>query len=530
MTAVESELPWEPPGPGMWFPSPEHMPKPLSGLMAELLPHAGTGWRRGTDLYGLPPNTGAFGVVNTWGFYSPGIRGEVDIEELERRAAESLRLPRWRVRLAHWRDVQRPAVLAANRALLEVDLPTLDDAALAAHVQAAVAHFCEHGPQHFESVNDGAGAVGALSHAARGWGLEPRALLAALAGTSVASSSAERVLERIAGGLREAGREVPPTLEELRALGGDTAAALDELLLDYGWRPFDADLLTPTLAERPDAVLAAVRAALAGWSDGRRGPDGDGLDALRERVPEGERARFDELAADAREGYGHNDDNTVLLFSTPLGAVRRAVLEVGRRLAERGRVERVDDVFEARTDELVALLDGGGPTAEDLASRRRFRETMAVVPPPGPIGTPPPAEPPIDWPPAVRALEEVFDAFRSIAWARSGGDGRAEVSLGTQVVRGRAVVVDDPTDALVRMEPGDVLVTLTTSAPFNTIFPVAGAVAVQVGSTMSHAAVLARELGLSAVIGVPDLLERVADGDLVEVDPIAGTIRVVEPA
>ena len=45
---------------------------------------------------------------------------------------------------------------------------------------------------------------------------------------------------------------------------------------------------------------------------------------------------------------------------------------------------------------------------------------------------------------------------------------------------------------------------------------------------MSHPAVLARELGLTAVIGVPDLLTRVADGDLVEVDPVAGTIRVIE--
>jgi phosphohistidine swiveling domain-containing protein len=78
------------------------------------------------------------------------------------------------------------------------------------------------------------------------------------------------------------------------------------------------------------------------------------------------------------------------------------------------------------------------------------------------------------------------------------------------------------------LEPGDVLVALTTSAPFNTIFPVAGAVAVQVGSVMSHAAVLARELGLTAVIGIPDLLTRVADGDLVEVDPVAGAIRVIE--
>ena len=44
---------------------------------------------------------------------------------------------------------------------------------------------------------------------------------------------------------------------------------------------------------------------------------------------------------------------------------------------------------------------------------------------------------------------------------------------------------------------------------------------------MSHAAVLARELGLTAVIGVPGLLDRVHDGDQVELDPVAGTITVI---
>jgi pyruvate,water dikinase len=126
---------------------------------------------------------------------------------------------------------------------------------------------------------------------------------------------------------------------------------------------------------------------------------------------------------------------------------------------------------------------------------------------------------------------EVLGRFQAVAW--SGGDpsdGRAAVTVGSEVVRGRAVVVDDPTEALLRMEPGDVLVADATTAAFNALFPVAGAVAVEHGSLMSHPAVLARELGVPAVIGLHGLLDRVADGDLVEVDPGAGTIRVVEPA
>jgi phosphoenolpyruvate-protein kinase (PTS system EI component) len=55
------------------------------------------------------------------------------------------------------------------------------------------------------------------------------------------------------------------------------------------------------------------------------------------------------------------------------------------------------------------------------------------------------------------------------------------------------------------------------------------AVAVEEGGAMSHPAILARELGITAVIGVPGLLARVQDGDQVEVDPTAGTVTVVGP-
>ena len=79
-----------------------------------------------------------------------------------------------------------------------------------------------------------------------------------------------------------------------------------------------------------------------------------------------------------------------------------------------------------------------------------------------------------------------------------------------------------------RVEPGDVLVSDTTHAAYNVLFPLVAAVAVQEGGAMSHPAILAREIGLTAVIGVPGLLGRVRDGDQVEVDPLAGTITVLD--
>jgi phosphohistidine swiveling domain-containing protein len=528
MTRMRAEdLTWEPPGPGQWYASAEHMPTPGCLLLVELLPGAARGWGRGADAYGLAPNGSMFGSSNRWFYFSPGGPGAVDVEALDRRAAETLATRRWRAELARWHQEVRPRVVATSRGLVGERLGALDDAELADHVRRAIAHFVESSPLHFAAI-EGAASAGALLQAAGGWGLDPRAVLLALSGSGMASSAGERLLGRIADGLRAAGVTDPNGLDAIRAVGGDAGAALDELLVDLGWRVFNVDLLEPTLAERPQAVLAAVRGALAGWSPRRR-PDDRELAALRSQVPAADQPRFDELAADARAAYGYNDDNSSVLFSMPLGLVRRAVLEVGRRLVEQGRALEVDHAFEATTAELDALLAGAGPSRRELAERATFRRDVARITAPPALGEP--LTPPmLDLGPSTLALEAMFDAFRQVAWARGGEPGRAAVTVGTEVVRGRAVVVIDPVDALLRMEPGDVLVAATTTATFNTIFPLAGAVAVQEGSLLSHPAVLARELGLTAVIGVPDLLTRVADGDLVEVDPVTGTIRVVEAA
>ena len=331
--AMSDELQWDPPGPGMWFPTVEHLPAPMCGLLEELLPHAATGWAMASERYGLAPNAAAFGASCRWGFYSPGTPSGADVDALDARAAVTLAERSWRGVMQRWHDDVRPRAMARSRALVTADVAALDDAGLAAHVAECIEHWRVHAPLHFDAV-EGALAAGELMEAAREWGLDPVAVLVALAGSATATSSAERLFDRIAAGLDVAGADELVDLEQVRTLGGDAAAALDELLTDYGWRVVNLDLAAPTLAERPAAVLTAIRAARRGWS-ARRRPDGSALEALRAQVPEGDRARFDELAAEASATYGYNDDNSTVYFALPAGIVRRAVLEVGRRLVER---------------------------------------------------------------------------------------------------------------------------------------------------------------------------------------------------
>lgn len=103
------------------------------------------------------------------------------------------------------------------------------------------------------------------------------------------------------------------------------------------------------------------------------------------------------------------------------------------------------------------------------------------------------------------------------------------IGVGERPAVGLARVVRDADD-LLRLVEGDVLVAVATTTAFNAIFPLLAAVVTEQGSLFSPAAILARELGLPAVLGVPDLFAGVHDGDLIEVDPQAGAVRIIAAA
>jgi pyruvate,water dikinase len=84
----------------------------------------------------------------------------------------------------------------------------------------------------------------------------------------------------------------------------------------------------------------------------------------------------------------------------------------------------------------------------------------------------------------------------------------------------------NPTDDLALS--GRILVTLRTDPGWAPLFPLARGILVERGSTLSHSAILARELGIPAVVGVPGLLRTVRDGDRLRLDGGAGTVEKLE--
>jgi pyruvate,water dikinase len=185
-----------------------------------------------------------------------------------------------------------------------------------------------------------------------------------------------------------------------------------------------------------------------------------------------------------------------------------------------------DAVPEAERSRFDELLAGAGPAADVLADRRNARSAAAHLEPPMQLGeyTPPPS---VELPPHMAELVTAQGAYHGAAGIRSAGP-MAGLGIGDAPARGPARRLDHALDAIDRIEPGDVLIAVTTTCNLNSIFPLLAAVATEEGGLFSHTALLARELGLPAVVGAPGLLAQISDGDTVEVDPIAGVVRVIE--
>ncbi|MEM9253723.1 MAG: PEP-utilizing enzyme, partial [Planctomycetota bacterium] len=96
------------------------------------------------------------------------------------------------------------------------------------------------------------------------------------------------------------------------------------------------------------------------------------------------------------------------------------------------------------------------------------------------------------------------------------------------VVRGRARVIRDPRG--VQLDPGDILVAERTDPGWILLFPAAAGVVVERGSLLSHSAIVARELGLPAIVSVPGLMSTIRDGETIEIDGRQGMIRVIDEA
>lgn len=246
---------------------------------------------------------------------------------------------------------------------------------------------------------------------------------------------------------------------------------------------------------------------------------------LRPLVPSRDHAELHALLDDARQAVALRDDNGAVIAAWPMGLLRRAMLEAGRRLG----IDPAGNAVELTADELVsALVTGVAPAdltdrAEQRAAARRIASALDA---PNGLG-PGFAIPPLDALPRPLAL---IGAAQLATADHMLGAGGGAVGVGDQPYTGRALVVHDAHDALVTIEPGDVVITSATSPSWNVVLAQAGAVVTTTGGLLSHAAVIARELGIPAVLGDVTATRRFHTGATVIVDPCTARVTEHRPA
>jgi phosphohistidine swiveling domain-containing protein len=211
------------------------------------------------------------------------------------------------------------------------------------------------------------------------------------------------------------------------------------------------------------------------------------------------------------------------------------LLEAGRRLAINGRLHHSDDVLELEVAEVQALLrsdhdEEAAPSADEARARAVRRKLVSAAPYPETLG-PPEVPPPVDALPHhlglfSKVVLRVVDEIGSV----KGKPALHGTGVGDTPYTGRVCTARTPDDALDHLEVGDVLVAPLTTPAYNAVLPLAGALVVEEGGALSHAAVMARELGIPAVIGAAGVLDALTDGDRVEVDPVNGRVRLIERA
>jgi pyruvate,water dikinase len=285
---------------------------------------------------------------------------------------------------------------------------------------------------------------------------------------------------------------------------------LDQVIRRHGYHgPDEGDLSSPTWREDQSPLESLIRNYMRSDLENPRVREQRQI----ERREAAEQKVLAGLSAAARPGarltmklaatYIPLRELGKAAFLHALDAARCGARAGGRLLAEQGVLADPDDVFFLTGDEFV-----GTPDAAVVAERKERHErykTLALPPewsgPPTPI--------------------PIADA----APAPSNGNGELRgIGIVGDKVTGRARVISDPNDA--DLEPGDILVCVTTDPSWTPLFMLADALVIDTGGAMSHGAIVARELGVTCVINTVTGTRDIPDRATITVDGSSGAVTI----
>ncbi|MCB0173066.1 MAG: hypothetical protein KDJ97_21245 [Anaerolineae bacterium] len=501
---------------------------------------------------GLPPDLVLKGL-NRLGRVAPG-----PVEFIQQKAIAAV-TRRYMARLqpvvdqlsAHWDNEWQPELRQHLTWWAEFDLPAASLPGLLAHLAESLRRLQRVWNIHFQIIVPTFLAVNQfdeLYHHLFGQA-EPLAAFKLLQGFDNAFLQADRALANLSRQARAMPvvartlRDTPPPaiLAALDASpeGQVFGAELRCYLQRYGERGQHVDgLAEPGWLEDPTPVFQNLKELLAR-------PDRDLLAELqaqaadREACVEQARRRlqdrpievqyhFDLALKAAQTAAFLHEEHNFWIDQQAMACLRRVFLEVGRRLAKKGSLLQPDDIFCLTLAEAQASAAQPDLSRTDLVQHRcAVLDHFSTVQPPEGLGTMPLAALPND--PFTRTMGRIFGSPllpTGPAAAPGPSDTLSGNAAAAGVVRGPVRVIHTLEQAG-RLQPGEVLVTRAILPPWTPLFATAAAVITEVGGILSHSAIMAREYGIPAVLGVANATTLLVDGQAVEVDGSAGLVRLL---
>ena len=296
-------------------------------------------------------------------------------------------------------------------------------------------------------------------------------------------------------------------------------------IAEFGYRgPSEWDLGTESWESKPSLALALVdkmrqledsespsakQALHAAATDQAMLEATEGMDAATE-------AMFRGAVGSARRFAGWRESGKSSCIKI-MNEARMALIELGSRLESEGVLDDSRQIFIALDSELDALALGESALLPSI--RQRQTEWLALKDVEVPTF--------LDGSKPIPSLSELPRKGSLAVERASAGDIFNGAAASQGVVEGRARIILG-TDAIGDFEPGEILVAPQTDPSWTPLFMVATAVVVNTGSMGSHAMIVARELGIPCVAGLPGATKMFKSGDLLRVDGAKGTIEVLE--
>jgi pyruvate,water dikinase len=344
---------------------------------------------------------------------------------------------------------------------------------------------------------------------------------------ALTSSQVGRVLEQ------NEPAQVPAALEQ-SAEGRAFLNELGDYLEEYGQRSdIFGELSQANWIENPATPIKNLQDFLI-QPDRDLGDEMMTLAVEREQLIADARARlkeysrpvvkqFEFLLKAAQAAIILQEDHNHWIEQRAVYKVRQVLLEFGRRFAEAGVIEQSNDVFFLTSEELpvTATTLPQGDRRQLVTQRKSEMDHFRAIQPPTALGTLPSGPPPDT--PLSRALGKFFGTPPQPSTESNALRGNA-CSAGK--VRGVAKVVLSLAEAG-KLQPGDIMVAPASMPAWTPLFASIAAVVTDVGGILCHAAIVAREYKIPAVLGTRTATSVIQDGQILEVDGDAGIVRIV---